>query len=339
MDEAAPGDAPQTGDSSGRSGPGDGLPEPLSAAAGLDSQHYGEARRLLVRAFSDERGPALRIFLACYGLTLAPVALSVALCAAHPAVWTFLLGALVIGVAQNGLGLLMHEGSHGFFHADRKINDLLCNALVCLPIFNTVAGYRGEHFDHHRYSGTPRDPYRPLYGEYRSRGHLALCLLGDLALVSAVAKFAGRYGGRNGAQAGAAGPAWVAALVATQASLFVILGAATGWWGAYFALWLLPAMTVAQVINRVRTIAEHAGRPGVETNRGTAPGWIEYLLIAPYGYSFHFEHHLAPSIPYYRLGGAHRLLRESGFAFSDREETGGYLRCFLRAAGSIGPGS
>jgi fatty acid desaturase len=339
MDEAAPGGGPQSGNSLDGSEPGPGLPEPLSAAAGLNPQRYGEARSLLIRAFRNESGPALRMFLARYGLTLAPVVLAVALCALHPAVWTYVLGALVVGFAQNGLGLLMHEGSHGFFHADRRINDLLCDALVCLPIFNTVAGYRGEHFDHHRYSGTPRDPYGPLYREYRSRGHLARCMLGDLLLVSAIAKFAGRYVGRGGAQVGASGPSWVAALAASQAFMFAIFFVATGGWGAYFVLWLLPAMTLAQLINRVRTIAEHAGRPGVETNRSTSPGWAEYLLVAPYGYSFHFEHHLAPSVPYYRLGSAHRLLREHGFPFSDREETGGYLRCFLRAAGSIGSDS
>lgn len=277
------------------------------------------------------------MFLGHYLLTVLPIGLSAALCSLYPTVWSYALAAVTTGFAQNGLGLLMHEGSHGFFHARKNVNDVLADALVCIPIFNTVAGYRGPHLDHHRYAGSPQDPYRSLYSGYRSKWHLALCLLADTLAISAIAKFVAAYIAPRADQSDSSGLRRVVALVVVQGALFVFYTAVTGWWGAYFVLWVIPLMTMAQLINRIRTMAEHTPSPdGPQVNRGTAPGWLEYLLVAPYGYSFHFEHHLAPTIPYYQLSAAHKLLSDTGFSFTPSEVTCGYLREFVSLLGSIG---
>jgi fatty acid desaturase len=135
---------------------------PLLEGAGAAATRNIEARRLLVERFRPDVTPALRTFVYHYALTIVPIGLSLAACALYPSGWIYVLGALATGFAQNGLGLLMHEGSHCFFHPDRRINDRLADLLVCLPIFNTVEGYRIPHLDHHRYAGTPRDPYTPF---------------------------------------------------------------------------------------------------------------------------------------------------------------------------------
>jgi len=285
------------------------------------------------------QGPAnrLRMFLPRYVLTVLPIVLALWLCAAWPSVWTYLVAALVTGFAQNAMGLLMHEGSHYFFDTDRRKNDLIADALVCLPIFNTVAGYRGEHLDHHRYVSEARDPYAPLYSGYSSRAHLAGALLADALLISAVRKFLQRYAVKPAAGAKPAGGGAALALVGTQALLFAIYTLVTGTWYAYFVVWLLPLMTMTQFINRIRTMAEHAPDVGEDAAaRGTVPTLLEYLLIAPYGYSYHYEHHLAPTIPYYQLAAAHRLLEQQGVQFDDKQITGGYLRAFRRVAAAVG---
>lgn len=278
----------------------------------------------------------LRMFVLHYGATIAPLVVSVLLCAVYPRVWTYILGGIVAGFVANGLGLLMHEGSHYFFHCDKRTNDLLANALVCLPIFNTVAGYRGPHLDHHRHAGTPLDPYEQLYRGYRGSVGVGICLLGDLLLVSSIDRFVGRYLGRTDETSARLNVTTLGVLVLVQGVIFGLYAVVTGWYWSYVVLWLVPLMTVPQVINRIRTLAEH-GTGAVETsvNRGTDPTWVEYLLVAPYGYSFHFEHHLLPSIPYYCLGSAHRLLRQRGFSFGADELTGGYVRAFVRVARSM----
>ena len=299
--------------------------------AAADEERYAIARKLLLESFRGEPRVSVRMFMLHYGVTIAPLVFSVLLCAAYPRVWTYILAAIVAGSVANGLGLLMHEGSHYFFHPDKKTNDLLANVLVCLPIFNTVAGYRGPHLDHHRHSGTPLDPYERLYRGYRGGLDVAIRLLGDLMLVSSIERFAGRYLGQTDKTVAPLTVTTLGALVLVQGSLFGLYAVVTGWYWSYVVLWLLPLMTVPQVVNRIRTIAEHGPGPAqASANRGTDPTWVEYLLVAPYGYAFHFEHHLVPSIPYYCLESAHRLLRQQGFTFGTNELTGGYWRAFIR---------
>lgn len=288
----------------------------------------------LVRQSSANRP---RMFVSRYLLTVIPIGFALWLCTAYPSVWAFALAALVTGFAQNAMGLLMHEGSHFFFHSDRRTNDLIADILVCLPIFNTVAGYRNEHLDHHRYVSEAGDPYASLYSGYSSKMHLAGALLADALLISAVRKFVLRYAAKPGADAEGAGGGAALALVGTQAALFVLYTLVTGTWYAYFVVWLLPLMTMTQFINRVRTMAEHAPDVGEDlAARGTVPTLLEYLLIAPYGYSYHYEHHLAPTIPYFQLASAHHLLEQHGVRFAGNQITGGYLRAFWRVAGAVG---
>jgi fatty acid desaturase len=214
---------------------------------------------------------------------------------------------------------------------ENDCNDQLANLLVCLPIFNTVEGYRVPHFDHHRHSGTPRDPYAPLYAGYGSQARLTRLLFGDLFLTGSIAKFADRYWHAGPQPRASLDLRSTVALAAVQAALFVLCAVVTGRWYGYVVLWMLPLMTLPQFINRLRTIAEHSRQQGDgHVNRSTVAGWVEYLLIAPYGYSYHFEHHLAPNVPYYHLETAHRLLLDRGFEFTPQELTDGYVRTFAR---------
>lgn len=277
------------------------------------------------------------MFVPRYLLTVLPIGLALWLCAAYPGAWTYAVAALVTGFAQNALGLLMHEGSHFFFHPDRRTNDLLADVLVCLPIFNTVVGYRIPHLDHHRFTSEAQDPYGPLYRGYAGKLHLAGALMADMLLISAVGKFLERYAVKPAEGEERPGGGAALALVGMQAALFALYTLVTGTWYAYFVVWLLPLMTLTQLINRIRTMAEH--RPdesGLPASRGTEPNLLEYLLIAPYGYSYHFEHHLVPSVPYFQLAEAHRLLEQKGVRFDSSQMTGGYLRAFWRVAKTVG---
>jgi fatty acid desaturase len=310
---------------------------PYAEDDGALTAEYAGARRLLTQQFRGGAAP-LGTFARHWVLTVAPVAATLALAAAWPGAATWTLAALTAGFAQNGLGLLMHEGSHWFFHPDRRVNDLVADALVCLPIFNTVEGYRVPHLEHHRHAGTPRDPYVALYAGYGSPRRVLLSLVADLFAASAILKFGDRYVASAGPRA-RLGPRTAAALALAQGGLFVGYWALTGVWWAYLVLWLAPLLVVPQVVNRIRTIAEHA--PEAEgdggANRSTVTGWCEYLLVAPYGYSYHFEHHLAPTVPYYQLADAHRLLRARGWTYTRRDVTDGYLRTFWRLTRAMRP--
>ena len=273
----------------------------------------------------------LHVFLQRYIITLCPLAVTAAGAVLVPGLVSLLLLAIVSGLTQNAFAILMHEGSHAFFHPRRTTNDLLANLLVCLPIFNTVEGYRAAHFEHHRLCCDEADPYYGLYGPYDSKRQVLSGFLMDLAGVTAVRTFLRRYA--HSGRDHASGHAWyvLPGFVAVHGLIFLLFYGITGQWWAYPLLWVVPLMTIPIAINRIRTFVEHhPGPDGSEANRATIPSFAEYLAIAPYGYAFHFEHHLMPEIPYYQLSWAHSALRSEGVEFRSEHLAIGYAKSFAR---------
>jgi len=296
-----------------------------------------QARKDLLRDLAHTVDRPTAVFLSRYFLTLIPLMFVGVMLAWWTHTVALVLFAIIAGFTQNALGILMHEGSHHFFHRNRKTNDLLANVLVCLPILNTVQGYREQHFEHHRHSGEEIDPYHELYGQYATRPDVIKGLIADVFGVSAIRSFLRRYLG--GAQSSKDLPRWMFfALLAEQAVIAALLWRLTGSPLAWVFLWVLPLMTIPFVINRVRTIAEHyPGFEALPANRTTLVGIIEYCCVAPYGYSHHFEHHFAPNVPYYRLGWAHSYLKDRGIQLRSHEyNTAGYFSTFTHVMTELG---
>ena len=81
-------------------------------------------------------------------------------------------------------------------------------------------------------------------------------------------------------------------------------------------LWVLPLVSVLQVILRLRAVCEHGAVPDINVVTKAArttlvPFWLGWLLF-PHQVNFHIEHHLYPSVPHYRLAECHRKLRAAG---------------------------
>jgi len=100
-----------------------------------------------------------------------------------------------------------------------------------------------------------------------------------------------------------------------------------GHWMLYPLLWLAPLFTILPTLNRLRTIAEHtparrpapgAGDIGACT-RTTLGLRLVRALLAPLNFSYHFEHHLLPGVPFHQLPALHRLLAERGY-FAEQDE-------------------
>ena len=94
------------------------------------------------------------------------------------------------------------------------------------------------------------------------------------------------------------------------------LSVATGLWRWYLGLWLLPLITVLQMVLRLRAVCEHGAVPDRSTplraaRTTLAPRWASWLLF-PHHVNYHVEHHLHPSVPHYRLAECHQRLRAAG---------------------------
>jgi len=108
-----------------------------------------------------------------------------------------------------------------------------------------------------------------------------------------------------------------------------------------FLYWFVPLFTCLVCIFRIRSIAEHSALGGARTRyagtRTTLPSFLERIFLAPNNVSYHLEHHMYPSVPFFRLPKLHALLRAKP-EFQEAHMTRGYvgvLRECVAAADSL----
>ena len=72
------------------------------------------------------------------------------------------------------------------------------------------------------------------------------------------------------------------------------------------------------LFSRIRNVAEHGVLAGTRSSdmwsntRTVEATWWERLTVAPNFVNFHFEHHMAPTVPSYNLPALHQFLKTQG---------------------------
>lgn len=217
--------------------------------------------------------------------------------------WIYSIAVVVIATRQHALLMLFHDAVHGLLAPRRRLNDSIINLLVGIPHLVPVEVYRPLHLAHHRDLGTERDPERRLlYAGQRWNYRplplkpLLIQLLGDLFVVNG-ARTIGAWR-RSGAGFHLATGTWVAMVIWIGALLLAS--------PRILLLWFVPLLTLTNLLQKVRSFAEHSGGPGVTR------GWLDWtyswrvgllgrLTIWPYNINLHREHHLRPATPWHRL--------------------------------------
>lgn len=223
---------------------------------------------------------------------------------------TILLGVLILGGRQLGLGIINHDCAHHAFFKNKAVDDFVGHWIVGAPMNISLPAYRAYHLKHHKYAGTPDDPDIGFVKNYPvSRDSIQRKFKRDLTgqtgfrdTLFKIRKF--RFS-RNWQ--------WLAFHVLLLGTLTAV-GAPWAylmWWAA--ELFIYPAIV------RLRQIGEHGTaidrtQLDARLNTGTtvAPFW-QKLFIAPNNVNYHLEHHLLASIPPYNLERMHRILSERGF--------------------------
>ena len=243
-----------------------------------------------------------------WGLIVAAVTLSV--WASHPA--AYLAAVVVVGTRQHSLGVHAHDAAHGLLFRSRPLNDLVGELLLAWPIFTSLAGYRLLHLPHHRYLNTDRDPDWYRNGPERlhepgSWTSTVALLLGfrlrttDLGVQFGMRGSDGITGWRRRARP------WVYAAAAVAVT-------AAGAWAFVVAYWIVPFVTCFLPAMRIRGISDHwavASDHPLRCMRTVRANLLERFLLFPKGVNFHIEHHLYPTVPFYRLAALHRRLMQS----------------------------
>jgi fatty acid desaturase len=181
--------------------------------------------------------------------------------------------------------------------------------------------YRNSHFQHHRKTNTLEDPDFVFQIKDRdqhfpkSTSKFVLLLVRSALCVNFLPMI--RYGRRYSPALNLfKAPVHIFPLHARLAYIVWIVATLNVlYWNKLFfdvlVLYVVPGFFWANFVNRVRLMAEHSGVATTEelnATRTVIPSWLDRLVIAPVGVSYHLEHHIFPFVPGHRLAELHRRL-------------------------------
>jgi fatty acid desaturase len=250
----------------------------------------------------------------------------------HPAL--YLLTVAFIGARQHALIVLAHEAAHWRLFRKRALNDWVGELFLAWPfVFVSMQAYRRNHLPHHRHINTEQDPdwVRKQTREWQfpmSRWELARLLILDVLGVG-FAKFIvvairmPRSATADTGQGRAFKIGRLAFLLATATAISVLQ-----LWTPFLLFWVVPYITWMQLCFHVRSIAEHfaiQSRTGVYQTRTVMLTWLERVFVLPKNANYHLEHHLFPSVPFYRLPELHRQLMSQPSYRDSAHITHGYF--------------
>lgn len=221
---------------------------------------------------------------------------------------------ILIATRQHALLALMHEYSHYQFSRKHAwLNDLVGDVFTALPFFITVHGFRRNHMLHHRHVWTEQDPnWVASSKETRYQFPKTSTQVFSEIAKHCVGWYTLRELQRYTVVAGMAVDLPRSTQLCQAVFAALLIGTVTyfEFWSSFFLFWLLPLATVLMGILYIRDLGEHFGMPreGLANSRTVVAGWVERILIAQNGVNFHTEHHLYPSVPFFRLRTLHQAL-------------------------------
>lgn len=240
------------------------------------------------------------------------------LCSHYWSIWLYIPTVMWIGARQHALLILMHEGTHYRLFKNKRLNDFVSEVFLAWPNFITARAYRVSHFAHHRHISTDDDPdwVRKKNHEWefpKSWADLGRILLKDVfglnthQLIAEVTDLADTPEKESKPPRGYTLARVAFYLTALAAVIYF------QWFLGFLLFWLIPFGTWFKMIIRIRGIAEHYGLDDAAygLTRTTILSWFDKLFVAPNNINYHLEHHLYPSVPFFRLPRLHKKLMEN----------------------------
>jgi fatty acid desaturase len=230
-----------------------------------------------------------------------------------------LLCAFLVGTRQMVLALLLHEQVHRL-GLRSKYADWLINVFAVFPLFvTTVEDYAKVHLSHHKYCFTKDDPdfIRKAGAEWTypmTKKQFLGIVLRDLSGLNVIRLIRGKK-----AHATAEftrrhpTPAWLRiGFFVTLAAVLTIVGG----WKVFLLYWVLPIMTVTQLMLRWIAIAEHEYNieDGSihETTPLLQPNWWQRIVFPDLNFGLHVYHHMHPGVSFGNLPKVHEIYKREG---------------------------
>lgn len=248
----------------------------------------------------------------------------------------YVLCVAFIGARQHGLLVLAHDAAHYRLFRNRAWNDWIGELFLAWPfVLLTMRAYRRNHFPHHRHVNTDRDPdwvrkQTPEWKFPKSKADLARMLfayvtgIGFVRFIAIASKLPKQPADKSSKEDLRFARMRVVFLLGVVASITVLHA-----WRPVLLFWIVPYLTWLQLCLHVRSVAEHfaiQNRSGVfAQSRTVLASGLDVLLLVPNNVGYHIEHHLYPSVPFYRLPELHRLLMAQPVYKSSAHITHGYF--------------
>ncbi|XAO96109.1 fatty acid desaturase family protein [Bacillus subtilis subsp. subtilis] len=233
----------------------------------------------------------------------------------------YLISIFIIGSRQRAFDNLTHEASHGNLFKNKTLNNILSSLLSTFPIFTSLTAYRNSHLDHHRYlSDREKDPdtkrYKLFGLDKPPKNKIIFILLHVIRPLTLLHVPRYIYGTISSFLYSKNTPISEQVFRIGYWILIITLSINFGVWKDLVLFWIVPYITVLQVIRYYAEMSEHAGLiqgdNQFKKTRNVFGNKLFLKFMYPHHDHYHLIHHLFPNIPHYNLPKAHKILmRES----------------------------
>jgi beta-carotene hydroxylase len=217
------------------------------------------------------------------------------------------------------MGFIGHEGLHFNLSKNRHLSMVLGTVFSSASIIFIQMGMTLDHWTHHRYCNTPKDPDLRLFGRHGS--FLTRVLFARSSANRLYARRAFRMMIGMPLDPSLTHVVFPMSARAMRFYCFLNFLCAAGWAALYLRIGMIDwhyallglalPMLCTNAISGLRPYAEHMGLDGgtwTNSRSRTSLFWT----ILDFGGNYHLEHHIYPSVPQWLLPSLHRHLGEQG---------------------------
>jgi fatty acid desaturase len=261
---------------------------------------------------------------------------------------TYIIAIIIIGARMHALAILMHDATHFRFLRNRKLNDLITNVTSMYPLFTSIEKYRANHLPHHKYLNTDDDPdwsaklSKKEFKFPKSKKEFIITILLYFTIyqgVKDVVWILKRIKTNETNQSKKAKK--VESKIPSLAFIVLLFGVITlfGLWKYYLLFWLAPFLSTLLMFQYIRSVSEHFGDLEYDHllsgTRTVKVNFLEAFIFAPHNVSYHIEHHMYSTVPFYNLLKLHDLLMQDDEFRQKAHITHGYLTGLLNDLGKL----
>lgn len=253
-------------------------------------------------------------------LNWALIALAIGLATWSANVLVSVVVVLFVATRQMVFGLLLHEQVHRL-GSRWKYADWFVNVFVVYPLFvTTVEDYAKVHLSHHKYFFTDKDPdflrkNGPQWTFPMKLGSLLRIAIRDATSLNTIALIRGKTAPKNADefQRRHPTPVWLRILFFISAAALIT---AFGVWPQFLIYWVLPAVSVTQLLVRwIAVIEHHYGVEGADVHDVTPMiqlKWWQKIVFPDMNFAMHVYHHHHPGVSWSNLPKVHEIYKSEG---------------------------